>query len=1002
MILPAKNKTSSEEYCIRGGGHSTMPPKKTLEALTAPVDRDDAWRRMYFGLATPSAAKKPKKGPADFVVVLTAAEKAAKGADAKLSRSRAPRDMVRGDDTAGTGLRNLGATCYMNALLQSMHMDLGFRRGIYRWAAAATSVGAAGGSSGQPPPAEAAEGAASSGGSSRPQEEVRADEVCRQLQLVFAHLQHSVGQCYDPMALATALRLKVSVQQDVMEFRKLLLTFLERQLKLSPVASVHTLIEDHFGGLFSYHVECSACHRPSDSSAACYPFYELELNVRPTLQQALNEYIVVEHLDGSNQYECTNCHGQRDATRKIAIRLLPPVLCLHLKRFAVSASGAEKKVSDPIIFPELLDTSSFVFDPASAHSSNAPSGQAPHSYRLTAVLLHSGASVHSGHYTARILEQSPAARWLTVNDELVTEEGFDPAKAATKPKPNGVTLLKQSDPSGGRLFASHEAYLLMYTRNDVITQAQTAHAEVQAPEVVREAVRAANVCLTARQTLLNDDEQTLSDAGVLPNSTIHVYVDTSRKAELPANEMALGSSIAGEPRELELGFGGTALVSAARHMQAIVTHAPHPANPKRRETVEKRQELMEQLVPCQQLLMHGVLPENANTAVWSNFGTLTNGQLEIRQSNVKRIIGDYVLGRGLFARREYVVHEIITVYGGELITQGEAKRRKEDRESLSRRYLMRISDSDFLVDGWQFASGISDTPNGPDGSFLPVSEDATQWTQGCASMVNHDPANQNAYLSFLALDARSEAMRLYPRIPVLRAHRRISPGEEILFNYGSSMPFRTAEGTVLGKKRSAAVTAKGVTPAAPASSPTAPAMQDIIVDLLACLNVPPDLSSEQLVELQMLLKGGVEVCLEEASSLVSAAKKAKKIGEEPEAPLAQSSSMAPLAQSSSQHLLLPPSQSPPSPPKMDKRRDKQEEHDALLRSAEAKLRIFKCFDTACAYPTWPESAYLSWPEITELAIRAGVAKTPKKSMVSVLRGTDWIKALMERILRLPV
>ena len=306
-----------------------------------------------------------------------------------------------------------------------------------------------------------------------------------------------------------------------------------------------------------------------------------------------------------------------------------------------------------------------------------------------------------------------------------------------------------------------------------------------------------------------------------------------------------------------------------------------PANPKVpwRETVEKRQELMEQLEPCQQLLMHGVLHEKANPTVWSNFGTLTNGQLEIRQSKVKRIIGDNVLGRGLFARREYAVDEIITVYGGQLITQEEAKLRKEAWESQSRRYLMRISDSDFLVDGWQFASGISDTPNGPDGSFLPMSEEGTQWRQGCASMVNHDTANPNAYLSFLDLDGRSEAMRLYPRIPVLRAHRCISPGEEILFNYGSFVPFRSPEGTVSGKKRSAAVTAKGGTPAAPpSSSSTAPAMQDIVQDMLACLNVPPDLSSEQLAELQMLLKGGVEVCLEEASSLEYMTKKAKKIG----------------------------------------------------------------------------------------------------------------------------
>ena len=32
-------------------------------------------------------------------------------------------------------------------------------------------------------------------------------------------------------------------------------------------------------------------------------------------------------------------------------------------------------------------------------------------------------------------------------------------------------------------------------------------------------------------------------------------------------------------------------------------------------------------------------------------------------------------------------------------------------------------------------------------------------------------------------------MRLLPRIPTLRAHRLIRKGEEILFNYGTSLPF---------------------------------------------------------------------------------------------------------------------------------------------------------------------------------------------------------------------
>jgi len=103
---------------------------------------------------------------------------------------------------------------------------------------------------------------------------------------------------------------------------------------------------------------------------------------------------------------------------------------------------------------------------------------------------------------------------------------------------------------------------------------------------------------------------------------------------------------------------------------------------------------------------------------------------------------------------------------------------------------MRISDSDYLVDGWQFASGVQETALlENDGICWPMDAHATQWAQGCAAMANHDsgPA-MNATLSFVPL-ARDEAHLLLPRIPTLRAHRHIKKGEEILFNYGSSLPF---------------------------------------------------------------------------------------------------------------------------------------------------------------------------------------------------------------------
>ena len=40
-----------------------------------------------------------------------------------------------------------------------------------------------------------------------------------------------------------------------------------------------------------------------------------------------------EDLDGDNQYMCTQCDQKRDATRRIVLRHLPPVLNLQLLRF---------------------------------------------------------------------------------------------------------------------------------------------------------------------------------------------------------------------------------------------------------------------------------------------------------------------------------------------------------------------------------------------------------------------------------------------------------------------------------------------------------------------------------------------------------------------------------------------------------------------------------------------------------------------------------------------
>ena len=147
-------------------------------------------------LRPPAAAakKKPKRrDPRDCNQTVTAAKKKAKAREAVVAKElRAdPKAQALDGDEQRTGLRNLGATCYMNSLLQTLYMNRAFRRGIFSWRVPA---GGAGSGKGSP--------------------QGVANAVCGALQMLFAQLQHSERSCYDPAALTEALSLDTGVQQD--------------------------------------------------------------------------------------------------------------------------------------------------------------------------------------------------------------------------------------------------------------------------------------------------------------------------------------------------------------------------------------------------------------------------------------------------------------------------------------------------------------------------------------------------------------------------------------------------------------------------------------------------------------------------------------------------------------------------------------------------------------------------------------------------------------------
>ena len=502
-----------------------MSPKRKAAAVTAELDASPDGKithvqiQQAYGLVRLRSAKKLPKhaNPMDLGTVIAAAKKEAKTADAKRLRELGedPASLIIASKDQKTGLRNLGATCYMNSLLQCLFMDPIFRRGIYQWRA--------------PEGAElgAAASAAADGSRERPLDgeadpppllsrEAVATEVVRQLQQLFASLHKSTAVSYDPAALTQALSLDVGVQQDAQEFNKLFLSLVEEQLALSTNPSLRMLVKEQFAGEFAYRTVCKTCDRASASSATRQPFYELELNLQPSLEMALEDYVAIEDLLGTG-WQCAPCGVTRDAARQVALLTLPPVLCFQLLRFVFDLQTlTKKKVSTPITFPEVLDMKPYLA---------AESTEADTRYRLTAVLMHIGTSAHAGHYTARIYNQlqgrgdpgtpvgdtdGDGESWWTFNDESVLWEGWHVGKAsaAEKSASNGVLVVGDTaaGTDGGRTFESRTAYMLRYTRESALNSDLDGGAIEPPPELLQ-AVLDGNEGLRARKERYDQEKE---------------------------------------------------------------------------------------------------------------------------------------------------------------------------------------------------------------------------------------------------------------------------------------------------------------------------------------------------------------------------------------------------------------------------------------------------------------------------------------------------------------
>ncbi|KAI0763671.1 cysteine proteinase [Irpex lacteus] len=341
-------------------------------------------------------------------------------------------------ETGYVGLKNQGATCYMNSLLQSLFCTRYFRKAVYQI------------------PTE---------------DDLPTESVALALQRVFYHLQTS-DQPVGTTELTKSFgwkSLDSFLQHDVQEFNRVLQDKLESKMKGTKAEGA---IQKLFVGKMKSFIKCV---NVDYESSRIEEFNDIQLNVKgmKNLYESFKDYVAVETLDGDNKYQAEG-YGLQDAKKGIIFESFPPVLHLQLKRFEYDIQrDAMVKINDRHEFPFEIDLAEFLDDSTADKTQSWV-------YRLHGVLVHSG-DLHGGHYFALIKPDS-STRWLKFDDDRVTpvtdrevlEENYGGEAL------NGlVSPMQRNQVRALKRFTN--AYMLVYVRETAIHEVLDAWKEEDTP-----------------------------------------------------------------------------------------------------------------------------------------------------------------------------------------------------------------------------------------------------------------------------------------------------------------------------------------------------------------------------------------------------------------------------------------------------------------------------------------------------------------------------------------
>ncbi|KAL4451497.1 hypothetical protein ABPG75_007159 [Micractinium tetrahymenae] len=170
---------------------------------------------------------------------------------------------------------------------------------------------------------------------------------------------------------------------------------------------VRTWVHDLFQGKLVNETRCLQCETVTSREEDFYDL-SLEIDQNCSLSSCLRNFSSTETLDADDKFFCDKCGCLQEAQKRMRLAQLPPVLCLHLKRFKyIESMGRMKKLMHRVTFPWELKMINTTDDCPDADSA----------YELFAVVVHMGAHPNHGHYVA--LVRTPSGQWVCFDDEQV-------------------------------------------------------------------------------------------------------------------------------------------------------------------------------------------------------------------------------------------------------------------------------------------------------------------------------------------------------------------------------------------------------------------------------------------------------------------------------------------------------------------------------------------------------------------------------------------------------